>query len=315
MPTPPWSLSSLMHERPRPDRGPQHARLRPSRGARLCGRPRGADRGRRAAGARLSSGAAGRDGREIVLETTSVTLDADGGTSILSLLRDVTEERRVEAARAQAEAAVRAALAEERHPSSRDSSPRQKIISRSSPSLVNLQANKLEDGAARVALDEDPRQGCALIAPPPREALPGPKTLARIDMREYVVGLCLGPHAHARVGPRGAWPSRPASTRHAPRPRDPPCPAASSLNELLTNALKRRVPRPGRRRAARRNSGSRADDGHLRVVGRRQRGGPRGTGRASRIRASLGWILVRTLGDQMGASTSGSRDRGASDAR
>ena len=236
-----------------------------------------------------------RDGREIVLETTSVTLDADGGTSILSLLRDVTEERRVEAARAQAEAAVRAALAE-KDILLREIHHRVKNNLQVIASLVNLQANKLEDGAARVALDEIRARVRAIALL--HEKLYQSKDLARIDMREYVVGLVSDLTRMHGSAARGVAVETRVDAMRLDLETAMPC--GLILNELLTNALKHAFPAPDAG-APRVEIGLRADDGHLELSV-----ADNGVGLADGTRledsSTLGWILVRTLGDQMGAS-------------
>jgi PAS domain S-box-containing protein len=178
-----------------------------------------------------------RDGSEYFVETASSLIDFDGHPSHVFAVRDVTDRERAEAVRLAADKAMRESLREKevllKEVHHRVKNNLQVIVS-----LINLQAQKIEDPALRSVFEETRSRVHAIALL--HERLYGSKNLGRIDMRDYLAGLA----------------SDLSSTNFGARPirltveaedlyfeMDAAVPIGLIVNELVTNAYKHAFPR------------------------------------------------------------------------
>ena len=128
----------------------------------------------------------GADGRELVMNTTSVHIPFEGEPAVVIVGRDVTAEVEAESARQRAEAELRESLAEKemllKEVHHRVNNNLQVIAS-----LLHLQRHRLTDPDARAAFDDlrGRVHAIALL----HERLYRSQSLARVDMQGYVAGL------------------------------------------------------------------------------------------------------------------------------
>ncbi|HSO32076.1 MAG TPA: PAS domain S-box protein [Labilithrix sp.] len=237
-----------------------------------------------------------RDGTEVLVEISLSVLESDGGTLFCSVIRDVTARRR-------AQAALRDSLKEKDvllHEVQHRVKNNLQVIS----SLMNMQLRKVDDAAARDALEECRTRVLAIALI--HEKLYQSKDSGQVPFSDYIRSLAsqvfhAGGASHDRIALE-------LEIEEVVLPVHRAIPCGLIVNELITNALKHAFPA---NRAGTVRVELAARHGRL-LVGVKDDGVGLPAGFDLRASKTLGLQLVTTLAEQLHATVEiGGGPRGA----